>query len=185
MQNYQGYTPLPTACLTNDAKEEMEKLLLEHKVDTELQTKVGELDSLRALMRVRGRMEGIVRLLLEAGANPNAPSQPTARLPGIRGLAKYSCPSAGPSRRHKRPGHHRVNGDGTCLHQTASAGSAQYIRMLVQSGADVSCRDENDSTPLTLSSKEGHLDVVQLLLQPGANVDAVVSDGSSTLFTRR
>lgn len=70
----------------------------------------------------------------------------------------------------------------TCLHQAASAGSAQYIHTLAQSGADVNCRDENDSTPLTLPSEEGHLDVVQLLLQPGADVDAVVSDGSSTLF---
>jgi ankyrin repeat protein len=56
----------------------MVKLLLEHKADTEPQTEVGELDSLTALMcAVRGGMEDIVRLLLEAGANPNAPSQPS------------------------------------------------------------------------------------------------------------
>ena len=46
------------------------------------------------------------------------------------------------------------------LHQAASASSARYIRVLAQSGANVNCRDENDSTPLTLSSEEGHLDVV-------------------------
>lgn len=74
-QGHQGYTPLTTACSRDDAEEDMVKLLLEHKVDTELQTKVGELDSLTALMcAVRGGMEEIARLLLEAGANPNAPS---------------------------------------------------------------------------------------------------------------
>ncbi|OCL00614.1 uncharacterized protein K441DRAFT_692400 [Cenococcum geophilum 1.58] len=48
----------------------------------------------------------------------------------------------------------------TYLHQAASAGSAQCIRMLAQSGANVNCGDKNDSTPLTLPSEEGHLDVV-------------------------
>lgn len=48
----------------------------------------------------------------------------------------------------------------TYLHQAASAGSAQYIRVLAQSGANVNCRDENGSTPLTVSSEEGHSDVV-------------------------
>jgi ankyrin repeat protein len=54
--------------------------------------------------------------------------------------------------------------------------------MLAQSGANVNCGDKNGSTPLTLSSEEGHLDVVQPLLQLGADVDAVVSDRSSALF---
>lgn len=122
---------------------------------------------------------------------PNPLRHRTARLPGIRGLAKHSCLSTGLSRRHKRPGyqgHHCVNGDGSaglpesvklllergadieiqdetldrrvCLHQGASAGSAYYIRMLAQSGANANCGDKNDSTPLTLSSEEGHLDAV-------------------------
>jgi ankyrin repeat protein len=47
-----------------------------------------------------------------------------------------------------------------CLHQATSASSAQYIRMLAQSGANVNCGDKNGSTPLTLSSDEDHLDVV-------------------------
>jgi ankyrin repeat protein len=74
-QDHQGYTPLTTACSTDDAGEDMVKLLLEHKADTEFQTKIGELDNLTALMcAVRGGMEDIARLLLEAGANPNLPS---------------------------------------------------------------------------------------------------------------
>jgi len=35
-QGHQGYTPLTTACSTDDAEEDMVKLPLEHKVDTEL-----------------------------------------------------------------------------------------------------------------------------------------------------
>ena len=38
--------------------------------------------------------------------------------------------------------------------------SAQYIRVLAQSGANVNCGDKNGSTPLTLSSEEDHLNVV-------------------------
>ena len=49
-QDYQGYTPLTTACSTDDAEEDMVNLLLEHKADTELQTKVGDLNSLTAPM---------------------------------------------------------------------------------------------------------------------------------------
>jgi ankyrin repeat protein len=74
-QGHQGCIPLTRACSTDDAEEDMVKLLLEHKMDTELQTKVGGLDSLTALMcAVRDGMEDIVRLLFKAGANPNAPS---------------------------------------------------------------------------------------------------------------
>ncbi|OCL14600.1 ankyrin repeat protein, partial [Glonium stellatum] len=70
----------------------------------------------------------------------------------------------------------------TCLHQAASTGSSQYIRMLAQSGANVNCRDNNEYTPLLLASEVGHLDAVQLLLQLGADVDAVCDAGNSSLF---
>ena len=75
----------------------------------------------------------------------------------------------------------------TCLHQAASAGSAQYIHTLAQSGADVNCRDENDSTPLTLPSEEGqtvphwsaqngHIKVAKALLTHAADLEPVDSD---------
>ena len=76
--------------LDGNAEEDTVKLPLEHKADTGLQTKVGELDSLTALMcAVRGGMEDIVHLPLEVGANPNPPSQPRCD------TALHVCPEFG------------------------------------------------------------------------------------------
>ncbi|OCL14601.1 ankyrin, partial [Glonium stellatum] len=66
-QDHKGYTPLSTACEIGDIDEDMVKLLLEHKADTELQTKAGTTDSLTPLVcAIRAESENVVRVLLNA-----------------------------------------------------------------------------------------------------------------------
>lgn len=137
-QDHQGYIPLTTVCSTDDADEDMVKLLLEHKADAELQTKVGGLDSLTALMcAVRGGMEDIVRLLLEAGANPNAPlptplQHRTARLPGIWDWPSVLTLLLGHSAEINVQD---IEGT-TALNGGGSAGLPESVKLLLERGAD-------------------------------------------------
>ena len=44
----------------------------------------------------------------------------------------------------------------TALHSAASNGSYEVCELLLQHGADIRCRDEEDMTPLHFASMEGH-----------------------------
>jgi ankyrin repeat protein len=67
----EGRTPLAVACLWD--REDIVKLLLESgKVDLESRSNYGETPLFFAEAAVGGRSEAVVRLLLEAGANPDA-----------------------------------------------------------------------------------------------------------------
>ena len=135
----------------------------------------------------------------------------TARLPGIRGLAKHSCPSAGLSRRHERPGHqghHRVNGGG-------SAGLPGSVKLLLgRARMSKSRARRRNAAPVSIKllvlaphSTSAYLrraaltsivgtrmaNAVNAIIRggpsrrcpaaaPTVDVDAVVSNGSSALF---
>jgi len=44
----------------------------------------------------------------------------------------------------------------TALHSAASHGSSEVCDLLLQRGADIRCRDEEDMTPLHFAAMEGH-----------------------------
>lgn len=44
----------------------------------------------------------------------------------------------------------------------------EIANMLLQSGADLMCRDKEMSTPLHLAATEGNIDLVQMLFEAGA-----------------
>ena len=46
------------------------------------------------------------------------------------------------------------------------------VRFLVENGADVNARDEDDQTALHEAAHKGHIDVVRFLVENGADVNA-------------
>jgi uncharacterized protein len=66
-----------------------------------------------------------------------------------------------------------------------NSGYSRTIKLLLQSGAQIEARDQNESdggTPLILAATFGETDAVNELLENGADPDAVDKDGSTALI---
>ena len=50
---------------------------------------------------------------------------------------------------------------------------AEFVWLLLEHGADVTARDDTDSTPLHLATSMGSPEIVRLLIKHGANVNAL------------
>lgn len=57
----------------------------------------------------------------------------------------------------------------TPLHIIATWGDVESARVLIESGAEIDARGEDDFTPLLNAVEQGHLHLVALLLNMGAN----------------
>lgn len=69
----------------------------------------------------------------------------------------------------------------TPLHQAADVGCSEITSFLLENGANVNSKNDNDYTPLHAAAFNGHQDVVNILITKGANVNAKVINGSSPL----
>jgi uncharacterized protein len=58
-------------------------------------------------------------------------------------------------------------------------------RLLIDHGADVNARDEDDCTPIHVSAAMGQFYVVELLLARGANPHYLTDDGRSAFELAR
>ena len=61
------------------------------------------------------------------------------------------------------------NAGNTPLQIAALEGCAQIVKLLLEAGCDVDCKNIDRDTPLIDAVENGHLEVVQLLLNAGAN----------------
>jgi ankyrin repeat protein len=118
----------------------MVKLLLEHGADPN-DPAYSELDP-PPLSYFALDHADVLKLLLDAGANPKA---------------TFECRPAGPK-------------CCTLLHWAALNGSLESARLLLARGVDVNVKDELDQTPLHYACHAGRLDIVNLLLDHKANV---------------
>jgi len=57
------------------------------------------------------------------------------------------------------------------LHQAATDGDVEQVKLLISKGADVNAEDEEQKTPLHYAAKSGKMEVVQLLVEAGADVN--------------
>jgi ankyrin repeat protein len=108
----------------------------------------------------------MMRLLLDAGADPNLRAMANAKSPGISPIAAASFSSVEAVKLLLAKGAD-VNGptkDGqSALHRAVMHGDAQIVRELVAYGAKVDAKEEdNGKTPLDYA-KEGHADLIPLL----------------------
>jgi ankyrin repeat protein len=65
--------------------------------------------------------------------------------------------------------------------QAARSGKINIIKDLLEKGADVNARDNDDKTVLHLAAENGYMDVVEYLLEKGINVDAKDDQGRTAL----
>jgi len=59
------------------------------------------------------------------------------------------------------------------------------MRLLLDHGADVEARDENDLTPLHMAANNGQLAAARLLLERGAIISAPSKSGKTPLIMQR
>ena len=85
-----------------------------------------------------------------------------------------------------------VNGITTALNGAtpfsvaASNGSAQLVRLFIESGANVNSVNENGKSALMLAAQSGHCPVLEILYQSGSNISQIDSYGySATVYAAK
>jgi uncharacterized protein len=114
---------------------------------------------------------GVVRLLLNRGAQANAVSENALRNTPLHAAAAGRAMEAanlliinGANVNAKQ------HGGWTPLHAAALSGAVDFARLLIDNGADVNVRAENQQRPIDLALTKGHQAIVDLLESNGAGV---------------
>ena len=63
--------------------------------------------------------------------------------------------------------------------EAAASGDIRHLEQFLASGADVNVRDEENDTPLIVSSRNGHAEIVRLLMAKGADLEAMNNSRST------
>jgi ankyrin repeat protein len=121
-----------------------------------------------------------MRLLLEAGADPNAANDfgatPLMWCAGdaakVRLLLSKGADVHARSKLGRTP----------LLIAAAYDGATEAARLLMEKGADVNARDEGGNTPLALAAGSNNLEVARLLIARGAQVNNVDGGGYTPLL---
>lgn len=106
----------------------------------------------------------VVRLLLEAGANPSAPSQNAMRVAPLHSaVAAQHIDIAADLLRHGAEANATQADDFTPLHEAAQNGQVEMIALLLQHGADTRAQLSDGRTPLQLAEAHGKREAAALL----------------------
>lgn len=68
------------------------------------------------------------------------------------------------------------------LISAAAEGNTKLVETLLEKGANIEARANDDWTALTIAAREGHIETVELLLKKGAKVNATEGGGHTALF---
>uniref|UniRef100_A0A4W3HCX0 Ankyrin repeat and KH domain containing 1 n=1 Tax=Callorhinchus milii TaxID=7868 RepID=A0A4W3HCX0_CALMI len=154
-------TALTLACFQGRA--EVVSLLLDRKANVEHRAKTG----LTPLMEAAsGGYAEVGRVLLDKGADVNAPPVPSSRdtaltIAADKGHYKF-CELLINRGAHIDVRNKKGN---TPLWLAANGGHFDVVQLLVQAGADVDAADNRKITPLMAAFRKGHVKVVQYLVK--------------------
>ncbi|XP_043924865.1 ankyrin repeat and KH domain-containing protein 1-like [Protopterus annectens] len=154
-------TALTLACFQGRA--EVVSLLLDRKANVEHRAKTG----LTPLMEAAsGGYAEVGRVLLDKGADVNAPPVPSSRdtaltIAADKGHYKF-CELLINRGAHIDVRNKKGN---TPLWLAANGGHFDVVQLLVQAGADVDAADNRKITPLMTAFRKGHVKVVQYLVK--------------------
>ena len=68
------------------------------------------------------------------------------------------------------------------LYIAIEEGNTKNVIHLIESGANVNARDENDNAALDIAAQIGNVETIEALIRLGANVDARNEDGKTPLY---
>lgn len=112
----------------------------------------------------------VVRVLLDAGADPNAVSRNAMKVTplhsavaddGHGAIARMLLAAGADPNVRQRHGW-------TPLHGAAQMGDVELLRLLLEKGADASAANDEGKTALVIASERGHRAALELLQQSGA-----------------
>ncbi|WP_374699004.1 ankyrin repeat domain-containing protein [Wolbachia endosymbiont (group B) of Limnophora tigrina] len=69
----------------------------------------------------------------------------------------------------------------TLLHFAANFGDINVTKLLLEEGADIDIKDQNENTLLHLAASNGHTDIVKLLMEKGSDLSVVNKEGNTSL----
>ncbi|XP_076990328.1 ankyrin repeat and SOCS box protein 3 [Tamandua tetradactyla] len=124
----------------------------------------------------------IIKILLEAGADPNAPTLEettplflaveNGQIDVLRLLLRHGA---------NVNGSHSMCG-WNALHQASFQENAEIIKLLLKKGANKECQDDFGITPLFVAAQYGKLESLSILISSGANVNCQALDKATPLF---
>jgi ankyrin repeat protein len=120
----------------------------------------------------------IAKLLLKAGANPNAETKLEvkplhwASARGQKNMVELLL-KAGADTKAQDPN----NDDFTPLHWASEEGHLPVVKQLISANANIEAKDQHGNTALHLAAIKGHIPTVSFLVEAGASRDAKNKDG--------
>jgi ankyrin repeat protein len=179
-QNQDGYTPLLYA--SRNGYFEILKLLIDNGADVNAQNQ----DGYTSLSYTANGHEKLAILLIQKGANVNAPGFPS-KTPqygtrkrtllvrtlkkGYKELARVLI--------DKGVENNAINESLVCASQR---GYFELVELIISKEADINASDSNGRTALSWASMNGHETVVRLLIDNGADVNISDQNGLTALF---
>jgi hypothetical protein len=128
---------------------------------------------------------GVVRFLLEQGADPNIPNKngltpldhACSRDKAIAMTLAKLLLDHGANVNTKRPNPTYI----TSLSWAVSSDNTELVRLLIDHGADITAAYDTGATALHTAAGRGDLEIAKLLIEHGADVNAKLTDGWTPL----
>ncbi|XP_014677458.1 PREDICTED: ankyrin repeat and SOCS box protein 14-like, partial [Priapulus caudatus] len=125
-----------------------------------------------------------MRLLLEAGADPNVAMTKSGETPLIKAVTEGE--EAGEEAVARMRLSHGADANAadlhgeTTLYHAACSGQLDIIRLLLKAGADPKAADSYGRTTLYHAARSGQMDIVDLLLEAGADPNVADTESGKT-----